>query len=86
MPTEKEIADIVNKILKGKAEKKLKERESEEYKEAEAKIKELQKKMYNPEAVEKYKEEVNKYYQKLFPDTKIELEEKDKISWTENKI
>ena len=43
----------------------------------EEKIQELQDKLYNPESIQSYKEEVNKYFQTLFPNTKIELSEKD---------
>jgi len=86
MPTEEEVEKIINRILSWKAEKKLKNEEIKELKDAQDKIKELQNKIYNPKVINNYKEEVNNNFQKLFPDTKIELEEKDKTVWTENKI
>ncbi|MGC1633043.1 MAG: AAA family ATPase, partial [Gelidibacter sp.] len=86
MPTEAEGEAIINAILKQKAENKLKDQDRQELKEAQAKIQELQDKLYNPESIQSYKEEVNKYFQSLFPNTKIELSEKDKAKWTENSI
>jgi len=84
MPTEAELEVIVNKILSNKASQNLKDKEREEYLEAQKKIKELQDKIYNPVAIDNYKAEVNQNFQHLFPNTKIELSEKDKIKWTEN--
>lgn len=86
MPTEAEGEAIINEILQQKAKSKLEDKEREELKEAQAKIQELQDKLYNPESIQSYKEEVNKYFQSLFPNTKIELSEKDKAKWTENSI
>ncbi|MEG0915628.1 MAG: AAA family ATPase [Myroides sp.] len=86
MPTEAEGEAIINAILKQKAENKLKDQDREELKIAQAKIQELQDKLYNPESIQSYKTEVNKYFQSLFPNTKIELSEKDKAKWTENSI
>lgn len=86
MPTEEQVEKIINEILSQKAEKWLKGNEREELKQAKQKIKELQDKVYNPTSIKTYKEEVNKNFQKLFPDNKIELEEIDKLVWSENKI
>jgi len=86
MPTEAEGEAIINEILQQKAKTKLEDKERQELKEAQAKIQELQDKLYNPESIQSYKEEVNKYFQSLFPNTKIELSEKDKTKWTENSI
>lgn len=86
MPTEAEGEAIINEILQQKAKAKLEDKDREELKEAQAKIQELQDKLYNPESIQSYKEEVNKYFQSLFPNTKIELSEKDKAKWTENSI
>lgn len=86
MPTEAEGEAIINEILKQKASANLEDKERQELKEAQAKIQELQDKLYNPESIQSYKEEVNKYFQTLFPNTKIELSEKDKAKWTENSI
>ena len=86
MPTEAEGEAIINEILKQKASANLEDKERQELKEAQAKIQELQDKLYNPESIQSYKEEVNKYFQTLFPNTKIELSEKDKAEWTENSI
>lgn len=86
MPTESEVESIINEILKHKASLKLEDKEREELKEAQDKIQKLQDKLYNPESINSYKKEVNKYFQELFPNTKIELSEKDKVKWTENSI
>ncbi|MEZ4854304.1 ATP-dependent endonuclease [Flavobacterium sp.] len=86
MPTEAEGEAIINEILKQKANANLEDKDRLELKEAQAKIQELQDKLYNPESIQSYKEEVNKYFQSLFPNTKIELSEKDKTKWTENSI
>ena len=42
--------------------------------------------MYNPIAINQYEQEVNKHFQQLFPDTKIEIEDSDKVKWTEDKF
>tara|TARA_R110000868_G_scaffold395447_1_gene667118 strand:- start:3481 stop:5238 length:1758 start_codon:yes stop_codon:yes gene_type:complete len=86
MPTEAEVESIINQILKQKAESNLKDKERQELKEAQEKIQGLQDKLYNPDSIELYKKEVNKNFQELFPDTTIELEEQDKVKWTENAI
>jgi predicted ATP-dependent endonuclease of OLD family len=86
MPTEAEVESIVNEILAEKAKRALENKEQEELKAAKDKIKTLQEKMYDPVSIEKYKEEVNKHFQKLFPETKIEFEDQDKVKWTEDKF
>lgn len=86
MPTESEVETIINQILKQKADNNLKDKERQELKEAQEKIIELQNKLYNPESILSYKEEVNKHFQELFPNTVIELQEQDKVKWTENAI
>jgi|GEM_PF-813886 len=86
MPTEEEVEKVVNEILASKAKSKLSDIDLKELSNAQAKVKELQDKMYNPISINKYKEEVNKHFQQLFPDTKIELEEADKVKWTEDKF
>lgn len=86
MPSESEVEEIVNKILSEKATQNLKDQEKQEFLEAQKKIRELQDKIYNPAAIENYKSEVNQNFQSLFPNTKIELAEKDKIKWTENGV
>ncbi|MBL7559853.1 AAA family ATPase [Olleya sp. YSTF-M6] len=86
MPNEGEVESIINEILKQKASLNLKDKERQELKDAQDKIQELQDKLYNPESILSYKEEVNKHFQELFPNTKIELDEKDKVKWTENSI
>lgn len=62
MPTEAEGEAIINAILKQKAENKLKDQDREELKIAQAKIQELQDKLYNPESIQSYKAEVNRYF------------------------
>lgn len=84
MPSEKEVEEIINQILSAKAQNNLKDKEREELKLAQEKVKELQEKLYNPESIKLFKKEVNENFQKLFPNTKIELGEEDKVKWTEN--
>lgn len=86
MPTEEEVEKVVNEILASKAKLKLDHGELDELTKAQDTIKELQDKMYNPVSIQDYKKEVNKHFQQLFPDTKIELEESDKVKWTEDKF
>lgn len=86
MPTEEEVEKVVNEILASKAKAKLSEDEFNELEIAREKVKDLQNKMYNPASIEKYKQEVNKHFQQLFADTKIELLESDKVKWTEDKF
>ncbi len=86
MPSEQEVEGIVNEILASKAKQKLSEKEFTELTDAQEKVKELQSKMYNPVSINQYEEEVNKHFQQLFPDTKIEIEDSDKVKWTEDKF
>lgn len=86
MPTEQEVENVVNEILASKARMKLGEDEFAELAAAQTKVKELQEKMYNPESIDTYKEEVNKHFQQLFPDTKIDIADSDKVKWTEDKF
>jgi len=86
MPTEAEVETLINSILADIATDKLKDQEREELLAAQEKIKELQEKLYNPEVLNRYKTDVNTHFQKLFPDLNIELTEKDKVVWSENKF
>jgi predicted ATP-dependent endonuclease of OLD family len=86
MPTEAEVENVVNEILASKAKSKLDEKELVELKVAQQKIKDLQEKMYNPVSINAYEEEVNNHFQQLFPDTKINIEDSDKVKWTEDKF
>jgi len=86
MPTEQEVENVVNEILASKAKSKLSDIELLELQEAQEKVKELQEKMYDPTSINQYKEEVNKHFQKLFPDTIIDISDTDKVKWTEDKF
>jgi predicted ATP-dependent endonuclease of OLD family len=86
MPSEKEVEDVVNEILASKAKAKLNDSEFAELSAAQEKVKELQQKMYNPLSIEKYEEEVNKHFKRLFADTEIGIEDSDKVKWTEDKF
>lgn len=86
MPSEIEVENIINTILSDKAERSLKSTELKELKTAQDKLKELQDKMYNPQAVENYKREVNSHFSKLFPDTEIHFSDKDNMAWTPAKL
>ena len=86
MPTEQEVENVVNEILASKAKQKLSEEEFSELTDAQEKVKQLQEKMYNPISINEYQQEVNKHFQQLFPDTKIEIADSDKVKWTEDKF
>ncbi|SEN41840.1 ATP-dependent nuclease [Niastella yeongjuensis] len=86
MPTEEEVENVVNEILASKAKSKLSEGELLELQKAQEKVKELQEKMYDPTSINNYKDEVNKHFQKLFPDTLIDISDTDKVKWTEDKF
>ena len=86
MPTEDDVKNTINDIMKLKAEKKLAEKEREELKEAKQKIKELQDKIYSPESIKKYSESVNKEFEKLFPDLSFEITDQDNSKFTHDKI
>lgn len=86
MPTEKELDEILNEILSDMASKALEDNQRKELVEAQEKIKELQEKMYDPAAIKKYKDEVNRHFSKLFPETEISFSDKDRFVWSENKV
>jgi putative ATP-dependent endonuclease of OLD family len=86
MPTEQEVENVVNEILASKAKDKLSDEDFAELQEAQTKIKDLQEKMYNPKSIDQYKEEVNRHFQQLFPDTAIDISDTDKVKWTEDKF
>ncbi|HDD8572048.1 TPA: AAA family ATPase, partial [Escherichia coli] len=87
MPTEEEAKKILNEILKMMAESTLKSSDLEELRIAQAKIKELQDKMYDSGVIEAYQNSVNGYFNKIFFDTSICFkDQKDRVVWTENKL
>lgn len=87
MPDEQEAKSILNTILKAMAEARLKEGELQELKEARDKISALQGKMYKQDVIGKYQDSVNTYMGELFPNIKVEIEDKkERLAWTENKL
>lgn len=86
MPTEQEVENIVNDILASKAKARLSDEELEELTEAQGKVRDLQERMYNPVSITEYQEEVNRHFKQLFPDTSIQIEDSDKVKWTEDKF
>ncbi|MDO4764202.1 MAG: hypothetical protein Q4A00_07465 [Flavobacteriaceae bacterium] len=86
MPTEEQVEKIINDILSAQAEKRLSEQDIDELRNAKDTIKKLNDKLYNPEIIDKYKNEANLHFQKLFPNNRIEFEDLDKMSWTEKQI
>ncbi len=87
MPNEEEAKAILNQILKAVAESRLKDKELQELKDAQGKIRELQDKMYKKDVIEKYQESVNAYMSALFPSVRVGIEDKrDRVAWTENKL
>lgn len=87
MPTEEEVKDVLNTILKAIAQKQLSIAELEELKSAQEKIAELQDKMYKPQVISNYEKSINDHLSKLFPDTKLNIfDKKSRMAWTENKL
>jgi putative ATP-dependent endonuclease of the OLD family len=87
MPNEDEAKGILNEILKSIAESKLKEKELQELKDAQDKIRELQDRMYNKSVIDRYQDSVNRYLASLFPTLKVSIEDrKDRVVWSENKL
>ncbi|MBS1503774.1 MAG: AAA family ATPase, partial [Bacteroidetes bacterium] len=86
MPTEQEVENVVNEILEGMAKARLDDKELSELRNAQKTVEELQAKMYNPTSINEYEEEVNKHFQQLFPDTKIDIEDSSKVKWTPDKF
>jgi len=87
MPTEEQAKTILNEILKAMAESTLKTQDFMELQLAQAKIKELQDKMYDSELISTYEKSVNTYFNRIFGDTNISFKDhKDRVVWTENKL
>jgi putative ATP-dependent endonuclease of OLD family len=86
MPSEQEVEHIVNEILSSKAKLRLNDKEMKELIDAQDIVKSLQNKMYNSAAIDQYEDEVNRHFKMLFPDTKIEIGDSDKVKWTEDKF
>ncbi len=83
MPSEEQVETIINDILLAKASLNLKDKERERN------LRLLEKRCVSyrinciyPESIAAYKYEVNEQFRTLFPETEIELEEKDQIKWT----
>ena len=86
MPSEEDVKKTINEILKIKAEKNLKSEEQEELKSAQLTIKNLQNKMYGLKSIKKYEDDVNKEFEKLFPDISFEIKDTDKLKMTHDKV
>lgn len=87
MPTEEQAKTILNEILKVMAESTLKAQDFMELQSAQAKIKELQDKMYDTTLINTYESSVNTYFNRIFGDTNISFKDhKDRVVWTENKL
>jgi putative ATP-dependent endonuclease of the OLD family len=86
MPNETEVESIVNDILASKAKAKLSEVELDELQAAQETVRALQDRMYNPDSITAYQEEVNRHFNQLFPDTMIHIDDADKVKWTEDKF
>ncbi len=87
MPTEKQVEDIVNEILKEAATKKLSDTECSELIEAEAVIAKLQDKAYSKTAIEEYRKKVNERFQSLFSDYEVDIDDgTSKVKYTHDKL
>ncbi len=87
MPNEEEAKAILNEILKAVAESRLKDKELQELKDAQEKIRELQGRMYKKDVIDTYQKSVNSYMAALFPSVRVAIEDsRDRVAWTENKL
>ncbi|WP_404971107.1 ATP-dependent nuclease [Vibrio campbellii] len=87
MPTEEKAKAILNDILQSMARKTLGQKDLEELEKAKSIVQKLQEKMYKPGTVEKYQTSINDYFEKIFIDTYLKIEQKkNKLSWTEQKF
>lgn len=75
MPTEAQVENVVNAVLRDAAQKKLSDHESNEYKEALKTISELQDKAYSKTNIDLYKSKVNEHFQKLFAEYAIDIDD-----------
>ncbi len=87
MPSEKQVEDIVNEILKEAATKKLSDQESQELKDAEEKISNLQDKVYSKTAISEYRTKVNEKFSALFSDYEVDIDDgTSKVKYTHDKL
>jgi len=87
MPTENEVETIVTAILKKVAEDKLNPDDNKELQKAQQIIDELQKKMYNPEDIERYKNKVNEKFNEMFTGFNINIDDgASRAKFTHDKI
>jgi predicted ATP-dependent endonuclease of OLD family len=87
MPTEKQVEDIVNEILKEAATKKLSDSESDELKAAEQTISKLQDKAYSKTAIDEYRKKVNERFNSLFSDYEVDIDDgTSKVKYTHDKL
>lgn len=87
MPTEKQVEDIVNEVLKEAASKRLSDEESDEYKAALDTISKLQDKAYSKASIDNYKTKVNEQFQKLFSSYRIGIDDGvSKVKYTHDKL
>jgi predicted ATP-dependent endonuclease of OLD family len=77
MPNEADLEGIVNDLLTSKVKEVLKDKELEEYKDAERTIQALQRKIYDNEEISNYKELVNDHFSTMFEGIKISISEKE---------
>jgi len=87
MPTEKQVKDVVNEVLKEIATAKLTKEQGDELIEAQNKIKELQDKVYDKETISEYERQVNTEFNKLFKSYKISIDDgKSRMKYTADKL
>lgn len=87
MPTEDEVENIVNEILKEAATKSLSNTESDELKEAAEVISRLQDKAYSKAAIDDYKRKVNERFNALFQNYEVSIDDgTSKVKYTHDKL
>lgn len=77
MPSESDVDSLINEILSAKVKSLLKEKELEDYVQAQLTIRKLQQKAYQTDEVKEYKRTVNECFSKMFSDLRLNISEQD---------
>lgn len=87
MPTEEQVKIVVNEVLKEIAQAKLTKAQSKKLEEAKKTISALQEEVYDKKTINKYEDEVNKEFGKLFNSYKISIDDgTSKAKYTADKL
>lgn len=87
MPTEGDVQNIVNTVLKDIADRKLKSGKLKKLKDAENTINELQNEVYSKASIDAYKDAVNKIFSELFAGYRIDIDDgKSNLTFSHHKL